>query len=349
MNRRRFLATTLSTALAAATPRGLAAPIPTPGRRIPIGFLGASYSHATDKLRLVLESSDWEFVGAWDDTPAGRRTCERVGARQVDRKTVLGESTVIAVESDIRHHAAHALLALQAGRHVHAEKPIATRTSEARRMIRLARQRNLLLQSGYMWRYNPGFQAIFQAVREGWLGRILMVRATMNNHLAADQRSAWAEFHGGSMFEQGSHLVDAVVRLLGRPRDVHGVLRHHGPFDDTLRDTNVAVLEYDRTTAILTNTALQVAGTPQRSFEVLGTRGSALLSPVEPPTLQLDLAEPAGPHPRGSHRIPLPAYRRYVGDFTDLAAAVRGEHPLAVSLEEESLVAETVLRVSGMN
>ena len=47
-------------------------------------------------------------------------------------------------------------------------------------------------------------------------------------------------------------------------------------------------------------------------------------------------------------QVPLPAYRRYEADFTELAAAVRGERALSVSLDEESLVAETVLRVSDM-
>jgi hypothetical protein len=47
-------------------------------------------------------------------------------------------------------------------------------------------------------------------------------------------------------------------------------------------------------------------------------------------------------------KIPLPAYERYQADFAELAGAFRGERPLSVSLDDELLVAETVLRVSDM-
>jgi predicted dehydrogenase len=352
MNRRHFLATSpLATATLAAATAASTIPIraaDTPPTPIPIGFLGVSYSHGPDKLRLAMTSPDWELVGVWDESSTGRETCRKLGAPLLPRDEVLRRARVIAVESEIRHHAAHTLLALEAGRHVHAEKPPATTLAEVRAMTDLARSRNLLLQTGFMWRFNPGFRAVFDAVRNGWLGEVFFVRACMNNHLQPAGRAGWAEFPGGSMFEQGSHLVDAVVRLLGKPTRVTPFLRHHGPFDDTLRDNNIAVLEFDRATAVLTNTALQVAGTPQRTFEVLGTRGSAFLGPVEPPTLTFELAQPAGPHPKGTHRIPLPAYRRYVGDFAELAAAVRGERPLSVPLDQEQLVAETVLLASEM-
>jgi hypothetical protein len=46
--------------------------------------------------------------------------------------------------------------------------------------------------------------------------------------------------------------------------------------------------------------------------------------------------------------VPLPKYRRYVDDFVELAAAVRGETKLPVTFEEELLVEEALLRASGM-
>jgi predicted dehydrogenase len=125
-------------------------------------------------------------------------------------------------------------------------------------------------------------------------------------------------------------------------------LRRHGKFDDALKDNNVAVLDYDRATAVLINTALQPVGTPPRSFEVLGTNGTATLQPIEPPTLTLDLAKAAGPYKKGVQQVPLPAYRRYEADFAELAAAVRGEKALTATLDEELLVAETMLQVSEM-
>jgi predicted dehydrogenase len=343
LTRREFLA---ATTMALATP-GLARGAE-PARRIPLGFLGATYSHGPDKLRLAQKSPDWELVGVCDDSPAGRQVVDRLGVKRLSQAELFQRAEVVAVESDIRDHAAHALLALRAGKHVHLEKPPAATVAELRALIAEARERKRLLQTGFMWRFNPGFRALFKVVRRGWLGDVMLVRAFMGTNLALARRHEWAEFKGGSMFEQGSHLVDAVVRLLGRPNSVTPFLRRHGRFADALNDNNVAVLQFERATAVLTNTALQATGSPQRSFEVTGTGGSALLQPIEPPTLVLDLAEAAGPYPKGPHAVPLPTYERYVADFQELAAAVRGEATLSVSLDEELLVGETVLHACGM-
>lgn len=346
MNRRRFLVSTAVAATAASGTRVLrAAPAPA---RIPIGFLGVTYSHGPAKLELALKSPDWEFIGACDPTPAGRAICDRLGAKMISQDELLARARVVAVESEIRDHASHALLALRAGKHVHLEKPTAATLAEARAVFALAREKKLLVQGGFMWRYHPGFHAIFEAARAGWLGDIYLVRGFVSNFLPPDRRKDWAEFAGGSMFELGSHLIDTSVRLLGKPKAITPFVARHGPHNDALRDNNLAVLDYDRARAVLFNTALQAGGAPQRSFEVLGTKGTATLTPIEPGKLTLDLTAAAGPYKKGPQEVPLPAYKRYVDDFIELAAAVRGEKPLNTSLDEELLVAETVLRASGM-
>lgn len=346
MNRRQFLSSTAAVTAALSVPSPLrAADSP---RRIPIGFLGATYSHGPDKINLAMTSPDWEFVGVCDPTDAGQATGAKLGATLISQAELFERAQVVAVESDVRDHARHALLALKAGKHVHLEKPPATRFAEMQAVVALAREKKLLLQTGFMWRYNPGFAAIFDAVRQGWLGDVFLVRGYVSNYVAPARRPEWAEFDGGAMFELGSHLVDATVRLLGKPKSVTPFLRRHGKFEDSLKDNNVAVLAYDRATAVLINTALQPGGTPPRSFEVLGTNGTATLAPLEPPTLSFDLTKPAGPYHQGMQKVPLPAYPRYVDDFKELAAAVRGEKALTASLDEELLVAETLLRASGM-
>jgi predicted dehydrogenase len=149
------------------------------------------------------------------------------------------------------------------------------------------------------------------------------------------------------MFELGSHLVDVVVRLLGRPKSVTPFVRHHAKFKDELKDNNVAVLEFGRALAVITNTAMQASANPARAFEVLGTNGSAMLQPIEPPGLKFDLVQAAGPYQKGLQTVPL-AYTRYEADFVEFAAAVRGERALSVSLDDELLIQETLLKASDM-
>ena len=64
--------------------------------------------------------------------------------------------------------------------------------------------------------------------------------------------------------------------------------------------------------------------------------------------LTLDLAKAAGPYQAGQQEMKLAGYRRYVDEFTALAAAIRDGQQLAVSPAEELLVEETVLRACEM-
>ncbi len=315
--------------------------------RLKVGFLGASYSHFTEKHRLISESPDFDLVGLSEESPAVRARGP-ANARWLSRSELLDAVEVVVVESDPQHHARDARDALLARRHVHLEKPPADSLPAFRELIDLARTHQRVLQIGYMWRYNPGIRAAIDAAKKGWLGDVYLVRATMNTTLSGPGRAEWARFRGGAMFEQGSHLVDMVVRLLGRPSNVTPFLKKSGPGDDQLADNTLAVFEYPRAWAVITSAPLQPNAGTHRFFEILGTSGTARVQPLEPPALHLDLKSAAGPYPAGRQEIALPPYRRYVDEFIDLAAAVRGISDLPVTAEVELDIQETLLRACDM-
>jgi predicted dehydrogenase len=150
-----------------------------------------------------------------------------------------------------------------------------------------------------------------------------------------------ARFRGGQMFELGCHLIDPLVRLLGRPEKVTPVLRRHGGYQDGLADNTVAIFEYPRALATITSASMHPGAGPLRSFEILGTKGTAVVRPLEPPELTFHLSA-------GQQKQPLPEYRRYVDEFAALAAAIRDGKPPATSPEQELLVQETLLRACDM-
>jgi predicted dehydrogenase len=267
------------------------------------------------------------------------------------REELLGDSSirVVAVESDVKPHAEHAQWALEAGKHLHLEKPPSDNMADLRRLVDLAERKRLLVQMGYMWRYHPGINAAIEAARRGWLGDVYLVRGTMNTLIGPDRRPEWALFHGGQMFEQGGHLIDPMVRLLGRPEKITPFLRHHGKYDDKLADNTLAVFEYPRALGIICSSVLQPGATAHRAFEVFGSNGTAVVRPIEqPPTLTIDLAKAAGPYSTGSQSVKLPPFRRYVGDFEELADAVRKRRPLSITPREDLIVHEALLRASEM-
>lgn len=290
---------------------------------IRIAFLGASHSHAEGKMQVVRENPDFALVTG------------------LTKAQVLADRTipVVAVEGDVAENPSVAKEALRAGKHVHLEKPPAATLADFREIQELAARGNLIVQLGYMWRYNPAINRAIEIARRGDLGEVYLVRATMNTWATPAMRREWARFAGGDFFEQGSHLVDIAVRLMGRPEKVTAVLRQDGGADG-LKDNTAAILEWPRAMGILTAATLQPNAGPHRFFEILGTRGTATVRPIEPPRLMVDLG--------GKVSTEEFSYRRYVDDFRELAECVRTGKPLSVTPEQDLWATETLLRACGM-
>jgi predicted dehydrogenase len=349
MNRRSFIAAAAGTVVGTSQlGSGHGQPAQGGDPRIKLGFLGAAYSHASAKLKLLKDHPDFELVGAWDDSPTVRQQLEKAGVTTLSQEEVLARSQAIAVESVVRDHARYAKIALAAGKHVHLEKPPSLHLADLREAHALARQKKLLLQGGYQYRFSPPFNAIVEAAQKGWLGEIFMVRATMNNQLAPERRAEWGEFKGGVMFELGSHMVDAIVRIMGKPDRVTPYLFTHGKYNDSFKDNTLAVFEYPRAIATLFSATFQPSSAAYRALEVLGTNGTATIRPIEPPTLEMDLAKAAGPYKAGMNKMDWPKWERFAGDFAEFAAAIRGRVELSVTAEVDIAVQETLLLASGM-
>jgi predicted dehydrogenase len=342
MHRRAFLqATTVATA---ALPC-LAAE----ARRVRIGFLGCSHSHGMPKVKLALNSPDWECVGVFEADAKHRAAAEKLGAKPLSAEQVLAGSEVIAVECDAKDRHRLAKLALQAGKHVHIEKPPTVTLAEFRELLALAREKKVLMQMGYMWRFNPGINAALEAARQGWLGDVYLVGGIINTSLNAESRRSFGEIAGGTMYELGCHLIDPLVRLLGKHAKITPVLRHDAKDADQLADNCVAIFDFKHAIGTISSATMQPLAGAHRTFEIQGTNGLATVKPLEQPVLTVDLAKDAGPYKKGNQVLDYPPYQRYVPEFAELAACVRTGNPLAVTPEEDELVHQALLKASGMH
>lgn len=318
-------------------------------RRVRIGFLGCSHSHALPKVKLATQSPDWECVGVFEPDAKHRAAAEKLGAKTLPQDQVIAASEVLAIECDAKDRHALAQAALLAGKHVHVEKPPTVGLAEFRELLGLAREKNVLLQMGYMWRFNPGINAALEAARQGWLGDVHFVRGVINTSLNAEGRRSFGEIAGGTMFELGCHLIDPMIRLLGKHAQITPILRHDSKDADALADNCVAVFDFKHAVAIISSVAMQPTAGAHRTFEIQGTNGVAIVKPLEQPVLTVDLAKEAGPYKKGSQVINFPPYQRYAPEFAELATCVRAGKPLAVTPAEDELVHEALLKASAMH
>src|ERR1051326_8112313 len=146
INRRTFLLSSAAVALRAEV-----------GQPIGIGLLGASYSHARGKLQVLRASPEWKLIGVAERDPKIVESLRKDGIAVLSKEELLQHPgiRVVAVESAVRDHASHGLEVLKANKHLHLEKAPADTMGAFREIVNLARERGLLLQVGYMWRYHP--------------------------------------------------------------------------------------------------------------------------------------------------------------------------------------------------
>lgn len=332
MRRRDFTLALASTASAAQT------------RKVRAAFLGAAHSHAPDKLRLVMAHPRYECLGVWEEDEKVRASLSPLKPVFRAKRQLLEDPSldVLFVESEVQTHASLALEAVNAGKHVHIEKPPSDAMGVFRKICAVAEARKLFLQTGYMWRFNPAVVKACEAARSGTLGDVYHIHARMNTIIGEDRRPEWNLFRGGQMFEQGAHLIDIIVRLMGPPKTITPFLRHDGPYNDTLKDNTVAVLGYERCLAVVVASVLQPNANQHRALEIFGTKGNAVVRPIEPPSLEIDVAG------KPKEKIGLPPYQRYVGDIDEMAAAILDGKPLSTTIQQELQVHEALLTASQM-
>ena len=324
-------------------------------RVIRAGILGTQHSHVSGKLRAMQDSPDYQVVSVCENDAAARSKAQKdplfQGLRWVSEEELLGDSSIhlIVVECAVWEALPWGKKVIAAGKHLHLEKPPGNELAPFKELVEEARRKSLLLQTGYMWRAHEGISAAIDAARKGWLGEVYLLRGTINSDRGPEQRAIEARYRGGSLFELGGHLIDRTVDLLGRPKRIQSFLRHDTGTPDRLADNTLAVLEYDRTLALISSAAHMYGTDQHRSFELIGSEGSILVQPVESarPKMRVGMRRAQGPYQAGWREIDLPPQPRFIGDFKELARALKSGQQLQLSYDHELLVHETLLKASG--
>jgi predicted dehydrogenase len=209
-----------------------------------------------------------------------------------------------------------------------------------------------------MFRYQGGFQKLADWVRSGLIGDVFSIRAHMSTWIpesgGAFTRGTIAESHtGGILYDLSGHMLDQVLWLMRdeRPGRVTSFMRNDAtPGLPSFKDNTLGVYEFAHTMALVDIAAMENQPTARR-FEVYGTRGSAILDPMEPATTaRLVLDEARGGFEKGMQLVPLAGTTRQRSYELELAAFIPialGEREPDRPLEHEILVQETLLRATG--
>ncbi len=220
-------------------------------RPIGVGLAGLGLGAA---LTVPWIASDPRFriVAAADPRPEARDafTAAIDGRTYVDIAELAEDPDVELVYISTPHfmHEAHALLAIDAGRHVLVEKPISRTVREAETIVEAARRAGVLALYGHTHAFDPPIRRMAELVRSGELGQLGMIVTLNYNDMVYRPRADWEldpVVSGGSAFIQAPHQIDIARWIAGSP------VRHAMGWSATLDEmrpiagTHLGMIEFE--------------------------------------------------------------------------------------------------------
>ncbi len=195
-----------------------------------------------------------------------------------------GDVDAVIVATPHYQHVTLGIEALQAGRHLMVEKPIAAHKADAERLIATAAAHpELVFGAMFQLRVEPRYLKLRQLITSGELGRLMRVSWINTDWFRTDAyyassgwRATWKGEGGGVLINQCLHNLDTLQWLMGMPSRVRGFCQLGRYRDIEVEDTVTAYLEWaGGATGTFVSTTAEAPGTNR--LEVVGSRGRAVL------------------------------------------------------------------------
>lgn len=319
---------------------------------------GTKHGHAAGKAQSMQQNPDVELVGIFEPDSERRRELGASGSAFKgvnwfdDKREMLEDGTIAAIASEGSNAESLGQTEeiVEAGKHVWYDKPAGDNWEQWQRVMVLAGEKELLIQMGYMFRYHDGYRQIDGWTKSGLLGDIFEIRAHMSTSVPAAGRQTIGLHAGGIFYDLAGHQLDQIVWLLGRPTKVTSFLRNDTGVAPEFKDNTLGVFEYENAIVLVDIAALETRPTARR-FEVYGSRGSAIMEPMEPARqIRLCLGEAQEGYREGEQFVPVEEQTRqglYDLELEAFLASISGAKEPDRSPEHELLVQETLLRGTG--
>jgi 1,5-anhydro-D-fructose reductase (1,5-anhydro-D-mannitol-forming) len=262
-------------------------------------------------LPAILAESQSRLAGIVTSSPAKAEPYGVPFWKTLDSALDASEANAVYIATPVFLHAPQTIECLRAGRHVLCEKPMAMSFAEASAMQKASEENRRTLGIAYYRRMYPKVDRARELLEKGIIGRPVFVEATAYDWFnPLESQRAWladpAKAAGGPLRDTGSHRIDLMSYLFGKPLRARGELSTLvQPVE--VEDNATVVIEFEGGTRGVVDVRWH-SRVVRDEFRIRGTEGEIDLSPLNGPDLK---------HPGGVESIPAHANLHYpcVEDF----------------------------------
>ncbi len=326
-------------------------------RNIKIGIFGVGHNHAANAIRTLKQNENIEIVGLCEEDPTmlERRREENPGVYDgihvYTKQELLNMGLDAAmVETSVPDLVPQAIECAEHGLHIHMDKPAGTDLAAYQKLLTILKEKKLVYQTGYMYRYNAGVRYIMRQIEEGRLGKIHNITATMSTCHPSWFKKQLIGYgvKAPVMFIFGGHLLDLCLKIKGEPEELRTFHTCSGEDGLVFEDTSLAVLKYQDGIATVKVSSVEVNGWGKREFTVYGEKGSISVSPIEAPMIVHEtILEQSEPWKDCYQTIEIPEAGRYDVMMQEFLAMIRGDIPYDVDFDHEYLLQKYTLSACG--
>ncbi|MHA1822042.1 MAG: Gfo/Idh/MocA family protein [Promethearchaeota archaeon] len=223
------------------------------GKKIKVGFASFAHMHAYSYYNALKLMPEVEITAIAEENKESQKNIKKMFKTYYDNYEALVKGTnvdVVIVTTENVNHKRVAIMAMENGKDVIVEKPIATTLKDADEMIRTAEKTGQKLIQCYPCRYHPTAQAIKSKIDSGELGKILSISATnhgrMPAHEGADMWFSVKELSGGgALMDHITHVADLNFWFSGQNlKSVFALKRNYFHPDIDIDDAGIVYVDY---------------------------------------------------------------------------------------------------------
>ncbi len=323
-------------------------------KKIRVVHYGVGHDHSAAFLSVIKMYPDvFEIVGVcepnhnWHYKFSESKVYDDVPKLTEEEMFALDDIDAAIVEAYDLDLVSYAQKCADRGWHVHMDKAAGTDIVAYQKLLRTLKEKQLVFQMGYMFRYNPMVKKALEMKAKGELGEIFNMDAFMNTYLVKEKREWLSNLPGGDMLYLGCHMIDLVYLFMGVPNSIIPLNKRTELDGVVCLDNTCAVFEYDKGVSLIRASAVEINGFGRRQLVICGSSGTVEIKPLEKPCVArfCNIDEQDSYEDRAREEtVPVEGrWKRYDEMMLDFAAFIRGEKTNPFTYEYEYELQKLIL------